>query len=148
MRTTASALVAVMGMALCAGQSVAQTASTVPVPAVTPAAPQASMSPDAIYSTPTSSAHWRSSDIVGKPLYSENNERIGEIEEILFSSDGRVTAAIVSVGGFLGMGERKVALTFAAIRMSKDSNGNHRMLITVDRDALRAAPEYRPVKVM
>jgi sporulation protein YlmC with PRC-barrel domain len=135
-------------------QALAQT--TMPAPSTPPAAtpptttpPATTMAPaDPIYMMPATGQHWRSSDMIGKPVYSRNDERVGEIDELLMTSDGRVVAAVVGVGGFLGIGERKVALSFPAIQAVKDSNGVDRLTVGVSRDMLRSAPEYKPVKAM
>lgn len=89
--------------------------------------------------------HWRSSDAVGQPVYNRANERIGEVEELVIDADGRVLAAIVGVGGFLGMGERDVAVNYRAFQMTRDANGKPRLVVNVDKAALEKAPEYKPV---
>lgn len=53
-------------------------------------------------------------DLRGARVYGANNENVGDIRDILLERDGRVAALIVGVGGFLGIGEKSVALPFDA----------------------------------
>jgi sporulation protein YlmC with PRC-barrel domain len=54
------------------------------------------------------------SDLRGSNVYGANNEVVGDIKDILLERDGRVAAIIVGVGGFLGIGEKSVAIPFQA----------------------------------
>jgi PRC-barrel domain len=119
--------------------------STAPVsppsspPVANPAAPALA---DPFYAIQLTPMNWRSTEIVGKPVYSRMEERIGEIDELILSSDGRVVAAVVGVGGFLGLGERKVAISFPAMKMMRDANGVSRISVDLSKDTLKAAPAY------
>ena len=52
--------------------------------------------------------HWRSSKLIGVKIYNEQNERLGDINEIILDPAGKVMGYIVGVGGFLGMGEHDI----------------------------------------
>jgi len=58
-----------------------------------------------------------SSDLSGTTVYGMNNENIGEINDMLMDRDGRVTAVIIGVGGFLGIGEKDVAVPFETLEI-------------------------------
>ena len=75
-------------------------------------------------------------------VYDPSNSKIGEIMDVLLSSDGKVNALIVGVGGFLGMGEKDVAVPFSAI---KHTTRDGKVYLTLDttKDALKAAPGLR-----
>ena len=60
---------------------------------------------------------WRVSDLQGKAVYGSEGESIGEINDILVSQDGSVNAVILGVGGFLGIGEKDVAVDMAALKL-------------------------------
>src|SRR5215203_3072491 len=66
--------------------------------------------------TQASPDQWRSSKLVGLVVYGPNNERIGEINEVLVDRNGKVDAVVIGVGGFLGIGEKDVALPFSQIK--------------------------------
>ncbi len=72
-------------------------------------------------------------------VYDPSNSKIGEIKDVLLSQDGKVNALIVGVGGFLGMGEKDVAVPFAAV---KHTTKDGKVYLTLDttKDALKAAP--------
>jgi hypothetical protein len=57
-------------------------------------------------------------DLRGARVYGANNENVGDIRDILLERDGRVAAFIVGVGGFLGIGEKSVALPFNAFEFA------------------------------
>src|SRR5215207_353260 len=66
--------------------------------------------------TQASPDQWRSSKLVGLTVYGPNNERIGEINEVLVDRNGKVDAVVIGVGGFLGIGEKDVALPFNQVK--------------------------------
>jgi sporulation protein YlmC with PRC-barrel domain len=75
-------------------------------------------------------------------VYDPSNSKIGEIMDVLVEPDGRASALIVGVGGFLGAGEKDVAVPFAAVkRTMKDQ----KVYLTMDttKDALKAAPGFK-----
>lgn len=93
--------IALLSTTLLAGGALAQTNST--------KAPEAK-------STTAVSMHkegqWRSSKLVGLNVYNNNNEKIGDINEIILDKSGKVDDVILGVGGFLGMGTHYVAVPF------------------------------------
>src|SRR5262245_28220329 len=72
-------------------------------------------------------------------VYDPSNSKIGEIKDVLLSQDGRVNAFIVGVGGFLGMGEKDVAVPFTAVKRTTKDNKAYLTLDTT-KDALKNAP--------
>ncbi|MCY1665113.1 PRC-barrel domain-containing protein [Rhizobium sp. SL86] len=60
---------------------------------------------------------WRVSDLEGKTVYGSEGENIGEINDVLVSQDGSVNAVIIGVGGFLGIGEKDVAVQMSALQL-------------------------------
>jgi sporulation protein YlmC with PRC-barrel domain len=72
-------------------------------------------------------------------VYDPSNAKIGEIMDVLLSPDGNVTALIVGVGGFLGMGEKDVAIPFNAIKHTM-REGKVYLTLDATKDALKAAP--------
>ena len=85
----------------------------------------------------------RASKLIGTKVVNTANETIGDINEIVLGKDGKVAAVVVGVGGFLGVGEREVAMGFESIRMSRDSNNNLVLTANTSKDALKNAPEWR-----
>jgi sporulation protein YlmC with PRC-barrel domain len=72
-------------------------------------------------------------------VYDPSDSKIGEIKDVLLSADGKVNALIIGVGGFLGMGEKDVAVPFEA---AKHTTKDGKVYLTLDttKDALKSAP--------
>ncbi|MBB3996338.1 PRC-barrel domain-containing protein [Aureimonas pseudogalii] len=128
---------------LLGGAAIAQTATTT---TTTPSAVTANTG-GAFYTMPAAGAAGSmpmshlASDLDDKDVYGANNEKIGEIEDLVVNSDGTVAAAVVEVGGFLGVGEKDVLIGFNALQMTMDGN---RMRITVPeltKDSLTSAQD-------
>src|ERR1700723_1671353 len=66
----------------------------------------------------SSSLHgdWRASKVVGLSVYNDNNQSIGSINDLLTDKGGNIKAAVIGVGGFLGVGEHLVVIPFDKIR--------------------------------
>ena len=84
-------------------------------------------------------AGYRSSKIVGSPVVNDANEKIGDVDDLLVEPSDKVLFAVLSVGGFLGMGERLVAVPFGSLQIA----GNKVMLPGGTKDALTALPEFK-----
>jgi sporulation protein YlmC with PRC-barrel domain len=68
---------------------------------------------------------WRVSNLEGLTIYSSNNgDKIGDISELIFDNIGKVQAVVIGVGGYLGIGERDVAVPFDQIRFVNEPRVN------------------------
>ena len=85
-----------------------------------------------------------SSNLVGLDVYNNANKDIGQIKDIAMGPNGRTRAYIVSVGGFLGVGEHYVAVNPSSIKVSYNSS-DKKWHATMDANAnqLKAAPEFK-----
>lgn len=74
----------------------------------------------------------------------EGWDDIGEINDLVIGQDGNVKAVLIDIGGFLGMGERTVAVSKDQIDVIRDgdSEDDYFLVFTADRTALEGAPEY------
>jgi len=61
---------------------------------------------------------WRTSKVVGLNVYNDKNENVGSINDLLLDKSGNIKAAVLSVGGFLGMGSHYVAVPYDQIKFS------------------------------
>jgi sporulation protein YlmC with PRC-barrel domain len=59
---------------------------------------------------------WRASKVIGVNVYNDNNEKIGEIEELIIDKSSKVENVVLGVGGFLGMGEHYVAVPMEKLK--------------------------------
>lgn len=135
---------------------------------VTNTSGSAGMASTETFVTIPASGAWRVSDLQGKTVYSIDGSNIGDINDVLVSQNGSVSAVIVGVGGFLGIGEKNVAVNLNALQMapsqmtgatgtasSTDSStsagtsttqagmaGSDRIVLNVTRDQLEKAPAF------
>jgi hypothetical protein len=75
-------------------------------------------------------------------IYNRSDAKIGDIKDVLVGPNGQINAVIVGVGGFLGAGEKDVAVNFSSIKQTMKDN---KVYLTMDttKDALRSAPGFR-----
>jgi hypothetical protein len=85
-----------------------------------------------------------SSKLVGLDVYNENNQDIGEIKDIALNHDGEAQAYILSVGGFLGIGDHFVAVNPSAVKVTyNDSDKKWHASMNATSDQLKKAPEFK-----
>jgi PRC-barrel domain len=63
---------------------------------------------------------WRASKTIGSSVYNDQNQQIGSIDDLVLSNDNKVTLAILSVGGFLGIGSKLVAVPYDHLNVGQD----------------------------
>jgi sporulation protein YlmC with PRC-barrel domain len=88
------------------------------------------------------------SSFIGSTVYSTANENVGDINDLVFDADSKVNAAVIGVGGFLGMGEKDVAVPLDKITVSKDENGAIKYVISATREQLDAAPAFDKTRML
>lgn len=74
-------------------------------------------------------------------VYDPSEQKIGQISDVLVDKDGKIKAFIVSVGGFLGIAEKNVAVPFNAVHASQ-KDGEWWLTMNTDKDALKGAAGY------
>ena len=72
-------------------------------------------------------------------------ESIGSVEEVVLSADGKVKSVIVSVGGFLGVGTKQVAMQWKDFKIWQDKD-TLTLVTEATKEDLKAAPDYKPEK--
>lgn len=87
-------------------------------------------------------AELRTEDFVGTTVYGANDENVGEIGDVVLSQDGKVDAVIIDVGGFLGMGEKEVAVGMDKLSFMADEDGDRYLYTNFTKEQLEAAPAY------
>ena len=70
--------------------------------------------------TQQSPGQWRASKLVGVDVYGTDNAKIGDLREVLVNRDGAAEAVVIGVGGFLGIGEKDVAVPFMALEWASE----------------------------
>lgn len=108
-----------------------------------PRAPQvAETSPDGIIDARVEPLPVSVMSILGKKVQSPKGDDLGRVVDVLADSGGRVRVAIIDFGGFLGVGDRKIAVDWPLLRFNPDRS-DPSLLLSVTREKLKAAPEYK-----
>ncbi len=79
--------------------------------------------------------------ILGRDVTNPKGEDLGKVVDVLADAQGRVRAAIIDFGGFLGVGNRRIAVDWPLLRFDLNSRGKP-LILAVDRQKLQSAPEY------
>ncbi|MBV9954340.1 MAG: PRC-barrel domain-containing protein [Pseudolabrys sp.] len=125
--------------------AVAQDAKPFPAGEAEKVMPQLSEVQGPVRFVPTqASTEWRASKIVGAPVYSTDNRKIGDVNDLLLAPAGGIHAAVIGVGGFLGVGEKNVAVPFAALQITRRANSDavERITINLTQQQLQDAPRF------
>ena len=83
------------------------------------------------------------STIIGQSAVNSQDEGIGEVNDLVTDRSGKILAALIGVGGFLGIGEKDVAVRFEDLKLSRDENNNTKVVISVSKESLASAPDYK-----
>ncbi len=81
-------------------------------------------------------------DFIGTPVNDKSGQQIGKIANLVFDQTGRIELAVIGVGGFLGLGEKDLAVPFDAVK-SEVFNGQHVFVMDATKAQLLAAPVYK-----
>ncbi|MBI5130812.1 MAG: PRC-barrel domain-containing protein [Rhodopseudomonas palustris] len=81
--------------------------------------------------------------VLGREVRSAADEDMGRIVDIVVDRDGKPRAAVIDFGGFLGVGSRKIAVDWAALKFSTVAKKEDKVTLALTRDQVRAAPEYK-----
>ncbi|SRR6266404_4454812 len=85
------------------------------------------------------SSGYRASKVIGSSVVNEANDTVGKVDDIIITSDGKAPFAVLSVGGFLGVGSKYVALPYEQLT----TNGEKIILPGATKDALKQLPEFK-----
>ncbi|MER8438157.1 PRC-barrel domain-containing protein [Mesorhizobium sp. M1393] len=84
----------------------------------------------------------RSEDLVGTTVYGANDVNVGEIGDVVLTGDKKVDAVIIDVGGFLGVGEKEVAVGMDNLKFMTDKDGNRYLYTNFTKEQLEAQVAY------
>jgi sporulation protein YlmC with PRC-barrel domain len=127
---------------------------------VNPSTPAAPATPPAATSPATTSGsaqfinsqkpdQFLASKFKGTDVIGADNEKIGDVSDILFDKNGKIEAFVVGVGGFLGIGSKDVALapaSFQVVPGDKSKNESDKLRLSMTKDQLKQASNFEPYK--
>ena len=82
----------------------------------------------------------RMTNLIGMPVTNPQGEEVGNVHDALFTKDGKISGVVLSVGGFLGIGDKLVALPWEAVEVNYAEDS---VLVDATRDQLGAAPPFK-----
>jgi hypothetical protein len=88
---------------------------------------------------------WLASKFRGTDVIGPKDEKIGDVADLLFDKSGKVEAIVIGVGGFLGMGQKQVALSLASFDVVAGEQGaSPKLKLNMSREQLQQAAEFKP----
>ena len=81
--------------------------------------------------------------VLGRQVRSSADEDMGRIVNVVVDQSGQVRAAIIDFGGFLGVGNRRIAVDWNALHFATGATKDDRITLDLTRDQVKAAPEYK-----
>jgi hypothetical protein len=88
------------------------------------------------------------SKIIGQPVYDgagDDANTLGSIKDLVLDENGQVAAVVIGVGGFLGIGEKQVAVDFSALQFQVAADNTERYVLQATKDQLTQAPDFKTV---
>ena len=134
---------AVLGLASLPALAQQVEPATPAVPA--PAAPSTTAGAPAPQPIPEQAEHQvRAQSLLGVDV-SNGQDTIGDVSDLVVTDDGRVDAIVVGVGGFLGIGEKRVALAWDSIKLT-EQDGSRMILVSATKEQLEGMPTYKTLE--
>ena len=120
-------------------QPAAQNEAKAPPASTVPVTPKDAAPPPSVTIIGASDAH----GVLGRDVRSSANEDMGRIVDVIVDRDGKVRAAVIDFGGFLGVGSRKIVVDWNALRFGKIANKKDSITLELTKAQVAAAPEYK-----
>ena len=107
-----------------------------------------SLKATAAYPLRQDSNQWLGSNLIGANVVSVTKEKVGKIANLILNDDGKVEAAVIKVGGFMGFGGKSVAVTYDSLNIARNAKGDAIDHITVaaTKDDLRRAASFKSLR--
>jgi sporulation protein YlmC with PRC-barrel domain len=123
----------IFGASLMTTQTMAQTTSPTTSATATAAIP---------FITTQPAAQSLARVFLGAVVKNPGGETVGDVNDLIFDSTGKISTVVLGVGGFLGMGEKNVGVPFTALTMSAGADGVRMIVVPLSKEALKAAPVF------
>ena len=112
--------------------------------AVAPLHAQTTKSEDFVTVQPA--GQWLAGQFIGQAVTNEAAETIGNINDLLFDKSGRIVNVVIGVGGFLGIGEKNVAIPYSTLSITANADGKRVVTVPLSKERLLAAPDFKPTE--
>jgi hypothetical protein len=87
-------------------------------------------------------------NLIGMTVYGPADENLGNVNDIILAANGSPDALVIGVGGFLGIGERNVAVSFSAVTPNTDADGNVKLVLNTTKEELNTAPSLTTLAML
>jgi len=124
-----------------AGPVAAQQASSTNPPAAASAS-GAPTTPDLAVASVKLQGGLRLSKLLGSSVYNDQNEKIGSVDDLIMKDDNRIVMAVVSVGGFLGIGNKLVAVPYDHLHLEMNKGETKIVMPGASKDSLASMPTF------
>jgi sporulation protein YlmC with PRC-barrel domain len=107
-----------------------------------------SLKATAAYPLRQDSSQWLGSNLIGANVVSVNKERIGKVANLILNDDGKVEAAVIKIGGFMGFGGKTVAVTYDSLNIARNAKGDaiDHVTVAATKDDLRRAAAFKSLR--
>jgi hypothetical protein len=110
---------------------------------IEPAAPKsAEAAGGAQFLSKQESTDYLASNLIGESVYNSQDEVIGDINDLVSDSGGKFVAVLIGTGGFLGLGEKDIAIRFEDLKLTRDENNDVKVVADLSNDMIVSAPDY------
>ena len=87
--------------------------------------------------------HWLTSNLIGRNVLTPDGDSIGQVAALEIGPEGQVTSLVMTVGGFLGLGARQIAVPFEAVEHITSEPGDHQLILATTAEEIEAAPDFK-----
>src|SRR5438270_6490509 len=115
-------------------------AASLPVYAQT--ASTSTSTPAKVTATQLQPGQIRATQMDGSTIYDSQNQKVGDIKDIILDKDGKVAAVVLDVGAFLGIGGKYVAVGMNDLKITQENNNKPRFAVDMTKDQLKSAQAY------
>lgn len=85
---------------------------------------------------------WLARVFLGQDVHNLKGERVGDVNDLIFDRQGRISTVVVGVGGVLGMGEKNVGVPYPSLTFNVGKNGERVIVFAASKDDLLKAPTF------
>jgi hypothetical protein len=140
-KTTMTAAFALMLAAAVPAYAQSSSSSTSSPSASSPST-SASSSSTHVTATQLQPGQIRATQMDGSTVYDAQNQKVGDVKDIILDRDGKVAAVVLDVGAFLGIGGKNVAIGMSDLKITQDDNNKPRFTVDMTKDQLKSAQAY------
>jgi sporulation protein YlmC with PRC-barrel domain len=109
-----------------------------------PGTPEAATpSPTVQFLNDQKSSDWLATELIGASVVNANNETIGDVNDLVTDQGGKIIGVLLGAGGFLGIGEKDVAVRFEDLKIARDEDNDINIMTNLTKEQLASAPDFR-----